>query len=395
MSAASTTRPACYSRAVRSFPVLGILLLCFCGGGGNSEGDQRGTTYTAFGDSFTYCYGVVVPADCYVNRIAAAKNWTFTNDGYNGTAANDPEQFGVIVQIVNGTTANYSWLCCVNDMRNNLNAAQIATWQTVVEAGLWWLATPESNKIRSKSSSITYAESWSLPPSNYSGNMQAATSNGATAFFAVFGTDVVVIPGWQLGNTSTYSITVDGTTYGPFNTNQGAYTSIAFSTNYGPGCFHLLGLEEQIHNVTFTCASTSGSGNPCYFIAGGTSFRANLEEAPYVYLGETARLEVSPDNGYNVTTSPGCPVAPCGSLALTTSFDQYARWAVADLAAVKLKVAFVDVNSYYTPNTTNTQSDGVHPTDIGDRFIAQAFLASINGFISATDRAATQSFNQP
>jgi hypothetical protein len=345
----------------------------------------RGSDLFSFGDSLTVCYGVTPPSGqpgspCWVDRFARVKTWTFTNDGQNGTGINDPGMFGEIVPLIQPASniKSFTLLCCVNDMRDNLTPPEQATWANGVEAALWWLATPEANKVRSSSGAVTYAGSWSLPPDSYSGNMNSTASNGATASFSVYGTDVVVIPGWQQVNSSTYSITVDGTTFPTQNTDAGAYVSIAMNTNYGPGFFHLAGLAAQTHTVVYTCISAS-DGNPCYFIAGGTSYAsygASLARSLIVYYGETARLTA---DGYNLTTLPNCPLAPCGSPALTEIFDRLGRFVVADLANVGLNVVFVAVNAFYTPNSKNTQSDGVHPTAAGDKLIARAFLNAEKG----------------
>jgi hypothetical protein len=350
--------------------------------------------YASLGDSLTACAGIVTLANCYPNRIAAAKGFTLSNNGVSSTAANDDQQIGTIIRFANGVTSgNYTWLCCVNDMRNNLTTAQQADWAQTVEAGLWWLATPDINKRLASSASVAYTGTWVIPPSSYGGTMRSATANGSTAAFSVFGTDVVIIGAWQTlqagSSSATWNITLDGVTGPTVTTSTGSYSSIAFNTNFGPTFIHYTNLQEKTHSVTLTCV-TATVQNPCYFVAGGTSSGATVANGKWVYYGNTVRM-VNP-TGYNVPTSPGCPVAPCGSDPLVQQFDDLARTFVADLQSVGLNVVYVDINApgFYLPNGTNTQGDGVHPSDIGHGLIANAFLNAMKGFASPSDRGAGQ-----
>jgi hypothetical protein len=357
------------------------MCLVLSGCGGENQGrlpDNQSTlsasvsaAYAAIGDSVTACTGVIPSRDCWPNILAAFKGWTLTNFAVKGTAANDPEQIGIIVRATPAMFVNYTWLCCVNDMRNNLNASQQLVWAQTVEAGLWWLATPEANKIRANSGGVTYTGTWTPPQTSY-GLLRETTDSGATAMASVYGTDIVVIGGWQSGNSSVWSVTLDGKTYPTFTTSTGAYSSIAEATDFGPSFIHFTGLKEITHSVQLNCV-TASVGNPCYLWAFGTSMGGTAENAPTVYAGSTARLM---PEGYKVTSSPGCPTAPCGGDTHVLQLNELEQKAVADLAQSGLNVLYVDINApgFYVPDTTNTQGDGVHPSAAGDARIANAFM---------------------
>jgi hypothetical protein len=339
-------------------------------------------TVSAFGDSWSVCYKVP-SANCWVNLVAADKGWTLTNLAAYATSANDPEQIGVIAPTVPSTGENYLWLCCINDMRNNLTPAQRQMWGQTVEAGLWMLSTQDSNKVWARAA--TLSGTWTTAPTDYT-RILSTTTAGATMSATVFGTDVVGMSSWKVGDNSTYKWTVDGMTYPTEMTSTGSYTSIIAASNFGPTFFHRTGLAEAWHVVTLTCVSAS-SGNPCYGWLIGSSSRATTANGPWVYLGNTGHL-LCP-TGYNSTTSPGCGSTPCGSDAQVTLFDQMEQSIVDDLAAQNLNVIYVDINAdgFYVPNGTNTQSDGIHPTAAGDALIANAFLSAMKDYSTPLDRS--------
>ena len=350
-----------------------------------------GSIFQGYGDSFAACFNVT-PSSCWQNVFATEKALTLNNQGVSSTGVADNGQFGLVVQLANTAPyLNYGYCCAVNDMRNNLTAGEQLVWQQSYEALLWWLATPEVNKIRSTSSSITYSGTWSLPPSNYSGNMNSTIAGGSTASFTVHGKDVIVIGGYQVSNSSTWNVTIDGSYTTPtVTTGTNAFSTVQFNQNFGPTFVHQTGLVEKDHNVVFTCVAAS-AGNPCYFIAGGTSFGVGAT-GPAVYALETTKLETSPNDGYSVT-SVNCPVAPCGSDALVAQFDMLEAQAINDLHNMGLSILQVPLNTIYQPNTTVTQSDGVHPNNTGSTLIGQGLILAAKGYLTPMDRGASSTLS--
>lgn len=339
-----------------------------------------GTAYASFGDSITNCHGIITPSNCYVNQIATGKGWTNTNRGQDSTGIVDAGQMDLIVATAINTSSISTELCCVNDMRNNagsgiLGAAQQIDWQSSLEAALLWLAVPDANKIKASGAGVTYAGSWGAT-GPYANQLYGATTNGATASFSVYGTSVYVVSLWQVSNTSTYSVTVDGTTYPTITTSTGSYTT-ALGRTYGPLVSRFSGLAEKSHTVVVTCVSCSG-GNPAYFFFAASGTGSAAKYGPYVFVGNTLRFT---STGYS---SFG------GSDTIVAQFNQRIKQVQDDLATDGMHVVMVDASGYYTPNGTNTQSDGVHPTDAGDIIIGAAFLNELTSFLEPKDRAALQ-----
>jgi hypothetical protein len=343
-----------------------------------------GTTLKTFGDSFGFCFNVT-QTSCWAQVFSTDKNYAYINNAVSSTGVADAGQFGNVVQVVNTAPyLNYAYCCAINDMRNNLNSGQQGLWQQSYEALLWWLATPESSKTRS---SAACSPSWG--PINYTNNLYSTTTNGATCSFSTYGSDIVIIGAYQLANSSTTNATIDGIYTTPtITTDTNAFATVQFNQNFGPTFIHLTGLVEQTHTVTFTCVSAS-AGNPCYFIAGGSSFGVGAA-GPLVYALETTKLETSPDDGYSVT-SANCG-GPCGSDALVAKFDMLEAQAVNDLHNMGLNVLLAPLNNTYIPNTTNTQSDGVHPNNTGSTLIGQALIAAAKGYLTPMDRGASATF---
>lgn len=339
-----------------------------------------GTAYSSYGDSITACFGVIITSNCYINQIATTKKWANTNFGISGTGITDAGQADSIFATTIAPSSISTELCCVNDMRNNagagiLGTAQQVDWQSSLEAALLWLAVPDTSKIKASGAGITYAGTWGAT-GPYAAQLYGATTNGATATFSVYGTSVYVVSLWQTSNTSTYSVTVDGTTYPTISTSTGAYTT-ALGRTYGPLVSRFSGLTERAHTVVVTCVSCNGS-NPAYFFFAASGTGAPTKYGPYVFIGNTLRFTSA---GY---ASFG------GSDAIVAQFNQRIKQIQDDLASDGMHVVMVDASGYYTPGGANTQADGVHPTDAGHLIIGAAFLNELTSFLEPKDRAALQ-----
>lgn len=349
-----------------------------------------GSAFTAVGDSITACFGIVTQSNCYVNRIATAKVWTATNQGNSGDGIADMSSrvFGDTFS----TSSVSTLLCCVNDMRlagiNGTSATQ-DTWQRNVLGVVADMALPEANKIYGDGSGVTYGGTWGAPgiPTILGSHVKQATANSSTATMSIYGTTVYVVSLWQLTDTSTYKITIDGidqsiningTVGTTITTSTGGFTSNNGST-FGPYAFRFSGLTETTHTVVLTCISCS-SVNPVYFLFAGSSTGAQTRTGPFVYLGNTLRFTTA---GY---------VASGGSDAFVDQFNQRLKETATELDSDGLHVSYIDVGGYYTPNGTNTQADGVHPTDAGDGIIASAFENDMAGYQTPRVVAGSQWF---
>jgi hypothetical protein len=257
-------------------------------------------------------------------------------------------------------------LCCVNDMRNNLNASQQLAWRNAVEAALLWLAVPDWQKIKADCSVVTCTGSWTPPMYGWAQtNALQTTSAGDSVAFSIYGASVYVVTFWQADNTSTYTVTIDGVTSPTISTATGAYQTILGGVfqDYGPQITRSYGSDEQTHTVTVTCTSAD-SNDPCYFLFATATgpLPPTTTLRPLVLAGNTIRFTAA---GYS---------AFGGSDTLVAQFNAHLKDAVHELASDGLHVVLVDAARYYKPGGANTQSDGVHPTGTGDAFIARAFV---------------------
>lgn len=349
----------------------------------NGQDIVQNSSMTAFGDSITQCVnqgsGPNAPtqnSECYWDILATEKAWTPTNAGISGSGITDAGQMDSILATTVAANSVSTELCCVNDMRNNgvggiTGSTQQSAWQSSVEGALLWLATPDSSKIKANGSSVTYSGTWTSP-GTYGGLVLRTLSAGATASFNVYGSSVYVASLWQVGNTSTYTINVDGTIYPTIATSTGSYTTLQ-GRGYGLRIFRISGLSEGVHGVILT-AVTADANNPVYFVFAVGATGQPTKTGPYVFIGNTLRFTASGYSNFG------------GSDAIVSEFNELIRQTVADLASDGLHVQLVDASGYYTPNSTNTQSDGVHPTIIGHTILASAFENEMIGYLTPSDR---------
>lgn len=347
----------------------------------------QGSNITAFGDSYTACYGIVVPANCWINRFVTAKKWSLNNLAVSGTEITDSPQIDTMFQQVVTQGSISAHLCCVNDMRNSGAGGIVdndgeAAWASAVEAGWLWLLTPDSTKIKaSDTTAVTYSGAWTTPSQSYGGLMRQTVVPGSTASFTIYGSSVYIVTLWQVTGTATQTITVNGVTYPAVTTGTGAYASLGYTDGsgfhagrqFGPRVFHVGGLTQLTNSVVVTCV-TADVNNPCYFIfaAGGSGIATPT--GPYLYAGNTLRFTAAGYASYG------------GSDLRVGEFNQRLSQVAEDLAADGFNIILGDPNAYYTPNATNTQADGVHPTDIGAGLVSQAMVYASIGYLTPNDR---------
>lgn len=114
------------------------------------------------------------------------------------------------------------------------------------------------------------------------------------------------------------------------------------------------------------------------------SYLLHLEQGRQLGPGHLSSLEI-----HLRFTSAGY-AGNGGSDAIVGQFNQRIKQVANDLYSDGLHIVEVDASGYYAPNGTNTQGDGVHPTDAGHLVIAQAFLNEMSGLLLPKDRAALQ-----
>lgn len=331
-----------------------------------------GSAVTAFGDSFTAGFGLASPStQNWAALLAAEKGWTLTNSAVSGSLCMDQADFFMPQNPT--TTSIYAVMFGYNDMRvNGTSVSKQYEYQRCLLAALSWLGTPASQRVIGQA--CTVAGTGSNTP-GYGGTIgKDLTVNGSTLTCNTPpGTTVTVYATTQVINTGSFSVTIDGISYGTFS-NTGTVTDVAGTRTYAPAAYRFAGLQEKPHTVVFNAISTDGVNNTVHILGVSVSSPAvGARTGPFVYVASIPR---SNSSGYTVTCSP----TNCnnGSDAAVGSYNYSVDQSVCDLAADGVQVVLVDVTNTqaFNPNdSSQIQADNVHPTALGATNLANAFIS--------------------
>lgn len=325
------------------------------------------SSYDAFGDSITgggtcACgYSVTQPANSYVNRISTALGLPVTNHGISGTQA--PEQATYIYPTNVSATGSqlFTLLIGTNDASKYWTDVNKQTNFTLFDlADMAYLAIPSQNKTLGQSSGVTYGGSWSNS-SYYGGSISKQSStNGSTASFSAYGPVVYLAYTMQDGSGGQFSVAVDGTTIGTYNSTgtNGAAISTNLGATYGSALLRITGLAYAQHTVTMTVTSATSASNVVWFDWGAGAAGNSYSGGPTVIVG-------------------GVPRSLNLSDTVTQTYTSLVKRNISLLAGDGLNVAYADVPAYLN-TSTDFISDGTHPNDLGHLHVSDAFLAVIN-----------------
>jgi hypothetical protein len=304
------------------------------------------TGFNIFGDSIGLGVGVQtssqVYAQIFANALGLPINNNFSVDGAH-QAAFLTQATGVTPSVATGS------ITIVGANEIGESAAQplyIPQYILSAQAFAVWLGLPPANVVQT--SGMTFAGTWSDHPlfgidgkfSGTPGSTATATVSGTTVYVTTFG-------GISGNFNQSYTVTIDSTV---------VLTETGFNTYVDsiPLCYRFSGLSAGSHTVVITATGTTPNYATISFIAGnsGTSF-------PLVVLGNTIQ---------NASVGSDIPTITAMNTALATM--------VSNLDADGLDV--LGVNDYPAITTTATPPeyavDGVHPNQLGNQLLAQAFL---------------------
>lgn len=338
---------------------------------------NQGTSAIAYGDSITVgvnattCNGLT--GTCFIDLMAQSKAWIITNDGVSGSSIEDEGQTGTMLGATISSTSNSILLTGVNDSRVVLaDTAKATSYMQSLMSDVAWLALPAANKITGQQvSGCTFVGAWSNT-TFYGGTVgKYSTSNGDTVTCTVYGSTVYLTSAQIVGNTGTYTVAVDGVSYGTFS-EASTLTTLA-GTTYGPRLVRIAGLEDTVHTVVMTVTT---AGQNVHFLWAGGNGGAFTRNGPSVFVGNCLRFSATGYVNYG------------GSNTTIATLNDYIQQAIGLLAADGLNVNLTDVTSYYNPDATPAQvsADGLHPNDLGHSKIANAFLQEMNGLTNNRDR---------
>lgn len=368
----------------------------------------KGAPCLHFGDSITAGYyaqpadgtGNVYSTHGYSNVLDAAVGWTCTNNGVSGSQLQDAAQIDTILGTTIAPNTISTILPGANDMRSayctgcsggmNTTTAQLQFLSELEWAAIW-MATPAANHAlgtncpaQPANPSCTFSSGWSASPAF--GTQQTVTPGSSVTTYLV-GSAIYISSLQQTSNSSTYSVTVDGSPVvgSPFNTlGYIPRTGNDTGRNYSHNVIRVGGLPETQHTVVLTCL-TASTGNPCYFagVASNGANSAGLQSVqtsgPNAYIGTTLRAQ---GGGY---------AAFGGSDTIVSQFNALEAEVVTELASDKLHVQLVDTSGVMNPNNSGLYwTDGFHPSTAGHAMIGQAFVSAITAAALPNDRGSAQ-----
>lgn len=310
-----------------------------------------------YGHSLTTGANVSDPSQAYPRLVAAEGGWdNLVLRGVNGSLVHQASER------LYGTGAD-SWSTTASGdalIQANLNTARdfgpdplaLATSRNALRAMVATVGA--SRRIESSSRSHAYAGSWrarSMPWAS-GGSVHVATRNGAHVQFRAIGGEYVAIRGVSgAGITLRVSDRTARRTIGRIKTGRRVHPAYSHS---GIPVLYRLPASTAGHTIRMTKESGSGS-----FIFDA---RLPLRSDP----GTVILVKEPYLADYSLSTAH-----PHGSDAAIDAFN-----GVLDTLATEFPFAVtVDLNAAGWDPATLLQPDGVHPTDDGQRFIADAVTA--------------------
>jgi hypothetical protein len=182
----------------------------------------------------------------------------------------------------------------------------------------------------------------------------AAKTSGSTCS-TTFAGDVLAV-GYiiQDGQNGQFTVTVDGNYKQTVTVSNGSAIATYLGRTYAPALLRIVGNGAGIHTVVFEVVSPTGQYVDIDWIWSGPSstsiFQGNI-------LMETAA-------GYSGSN---------GSAANTATYNSAIQSVVLQARGDGINVTYVDSAANFNP-TTDTGSDGIHPSDLGQVKVAIPFI---------------------
>jgi len=351
----------------------------------NTTASNVSTAYTgrklrSLGDSFTAGYRATNFYG-YVDMLCAELGTTKYDSGIAGGQIVDiaydmvdsPSNPNDIVTILPGFND------CAQFGDNDSDGRKLLAYKNALSAIVAGMSIPESSLLRGTSSSISYAGTWSSTKiDGVSSYAKYTNVNGATATFNVTGDVLYVNYVQQLGNSSSFSVSVDGVVKATqlsagYVSNGGAISSRFFES----ALLRVTGLGSGNHTVILTAIIPDTA---FYFFLQWVSGVPST--CSPIYLAHPCKE--------NATGSANMASAGYGhyTSASHALFKQASKDIVSELNADGLNLRFVDTDSYSEVYANGeVDADNIHPNDTGHQIIYNAFLSAILEKVSLTTLA--------
>lgn len=311
----------------------------------------------AWGDSITVGYNASNRSStAYIPLIASSKGLTITNHGVSGEQVSDiPPLTYATSPLSHGNVI--VWIG-TNDARRNTAAGQPEIFYKTFSEQLAFLGIPASdtNKLDCNSVAITYSGAWTSGA--WLGTTKTSTHNGNTATATLTGSTILVSSIIQPEvSAGSFTVTIDGVVYGPYQNRQSDFATTLNGQGYGTQLVQVSGLSNAEHTVVFTNTSVEGNYTYLRWMAGVSS--GSHPSFPKIYVADLHYLSTA---GY---------VSYGGSTGNTDNYNIQIASAVANLSGSGLNISLI--HSTTTLNRTTDLDDGLHPTDTGHSKMAVAF----------------------
>lgn len=341
----------------------------------------KGNELTAFGDSFTF--GIdssgSYTTENYVNFISRATGLPVTNKAISGSLIIDLGS-----NFYNTTTSAddvFVTMTGFNDGRVYGGAANgLLTYRGILRAMLTWLALPAEAKLLATSAAITYTGTWAVLGGVYANKSTSkfTATPGSTATAAVKGDAIYIGHTRSASTAAVFRVEIDGRDYGTF-TNT-AWTASNSGMNYGPDLLRIAGLPStKRHSVKVT--HVSGGEFYLDYISGNGGANVSYP-CPTVFSGNAVRML---DYSHELSSD-----------IVVDAFNRVHREVVAELVSDGLNIMHVDTSSGYDPAAHGSANPlEVHPTLVGEQFLAATFLQAMAQDGKAADKNRRLDFYKP
>ncbi len=330
----------------------------------------------AFGDSITVGTGASDPSTtAYVPLLGVSENWAVSNFGHSGDQAADMADevyfcsapgacVNSIPRLITTSTISTVMIGANDERIYYIDPGKLEIYRHALLAELAWLAIPTAQKVYGQSSSVTVTGTWTNTVA-YGGSLGITShTNGSTATASVFGRTVYVSTIVQDSTNATFTLSVDGTSYGPYNSFGTSSVATYNGRTYSPWLIRIPGLPNTMHSVIMTVTSPTGVTNVYLDWMAGSGWNPQAI-GPYVFVANVTRQTAA---GYN---------AHGGSDLSVSEYCDAVSSQVQQLASDGLNVVLADANSYVNP-ATDISSDGIHPNDSGHGHIRDALVSATN-----------------
>ena len=334
--------------------------------------------YVAYGDSITHGVGASAPAMTYAQRLAKDAGATLRNLAIPGQLTCNIARLQIFANRVAQTTdgANYVTLMEGTNDANLENPGPFEyNFKQCQRASLSWLAVPRANKAVARDGEACGLEGhWQIPASAAEALTSRTKGDRMTCALTSTGKTIYIWYGVEDGNAGTFTYAIDDKPAVSLSTQSPTpLAGRAVTDPRGVFVARVVNVPAGAHRVRFEVTSTTGSVT--IWGAGTPPSGGEPNLAPRVFVTGVAHQNADLRG------------------VETAQFDVDARQSAGLLRDDGLDVNFVDVREHVR-GTSADMADVLHPNDLGQAQLRNAFAAAISAR-NTPGKAATSALRPP